>query len=267
MKLTSRKILALLATKHSGDVFVPECKDGPTASYQMRGYGTHRRMDAWVMNKSWANATVTAYEIKVNRNDFLRDEKWTDYLPLCNCFYFVCPHGTIKPEELRKGVGLIYVSKTGTRLFMKRKAVHRKVRIPEEVWRYIMMCRVEIVDERRDVSSAGFWRKWLEEKIEKQKLGYEVSTRIRRLYEKAVEKRKHAEDLVAGYALFQERLRAVGIDPDEPIHSWAIDREIDELLGRVTPQLRHRVRSLLHDLEKLDKEIRTIDDAREENTG
>lgn len=38
-------IVALLRTKHAEDVFVDECKDGPTH------YGHHLRMDAWAMKK------------------------------------------------------------------------------------------------------------------------------------------------------------------------------------------------------------------------
>src|SRR5690242_5105664 len=108
-------IRKLLAAKHAEDVLVPECKDGPTQG------GSHRRMDAWVMSKSWANPCVTGYEIKVSRSDFLGDEKWRTYLPLCNEFYFVAPSGIIEPDELPPEAGLLCVSSTGTVLFRKKK--------------------------------------------------------------------------------------------------------------------------------------------------
>ena len=68
-------LLALLAKKHSADVFVPECKTGGTWA------GTHLRLDAWAMRRSWTHPTVWGYEIKVSRSDFLSDDKWVGYLP------------------------------------------------------------------------------------------------------------------------------------------------------------------------------------------
>ena len=59
--------------------------------------------------------------------------------------------------------------------------------------------------------------------------------------------------------MFRERLREMGIDPDVPLHNWSFNREIDRVLGRVTPGLRRRVSGLLRDLGELDKEIRAID--------
>lgn len=79
----AKNILRLLEAKHSKDLLIPECKDGPTQSVS-----EHLRMDAWVMNRSWAHPCYTAYEIKVTRSDFLNDRKWRGYLPYCNEFFF-----------------------------------------------------------------------------------------------------------------------------------------------------------------------------------
>jgi hypothetical protein len=46
-----------------------EVKNGPTQ------WGKHYRMDAVAIKKSWANPCITCYEVKVDRQDFLRDEK------------------------------------------------------------------------------------------------------------------------------------------------------------------------------------------------
>ena len=83
--LTAKDILRLIESRHSGDLVVAECKDGPTH------YARHRRLDAWVMRKSWSKPALYGYEIKVSRQDFLKDDKWPDYLPMCNELYFVCP--------------------------------------------------------------------------------------------------------------------------------------------------------------------------------
>lgn len=249
--MTAAEILKLLAAKHAGDVFVPECKDGPTH------YGSHRRMDAWVMNRSWANACATGYEIKVNRSDFLGDEKWGEYLPLCNRFYFVCPRGLIAVEEVPVGAGLMYVAKTGTRLFTKRKAPHRDVEIPEELWRYVLMCRTKVRDE--DDGSLGlgldYWKEWLERKREKQWIGTEVGRRLWELYEEAVTRQNHAEQLVKGYEVVRTRLKELGIDPDESMYEYEMRRKLDKALGIASPSVRRQVDVLVRCVDKLRDEL------------
>ena len=55
--------------------------------------------------KTW---TVRGYEVKMSRADFLRDEKWTSYLPNFHFFWFAIPEpGIILPEELPDGIGLL----------------------------------------------------------------------------------------------------------------------------------------------------------------
>lgn len=73
MTLTSAAVVELLRAKHSGDVFVEECKNGPTHS---AGRGGMVRMDAWAMPRSWAHPAVSGYEVKISRSDFLGDDKW-----------------------------------------------------------------------------------------------------------------------------------------------------------------------------------------------
>lgn len=177
----SSTILKLLATKHAEDVFVPECKDGPS-------HGSMVKLDAWAMVKSWAKPCATGYEIKVSRSDFLRDKKWPAYLPMCNELYFVCPPNVIKPEECPEPCGLMYVASTGNRLFTKKRAPWREVTIPEEVFRYILMCRVRIIASDFNGSSeqssrearTKYWRQWLEDRKASKKLGYSVSEHIAR---------------------------------------------------------------------------------------
>jgi len=64
--LSSDDLLRLIADRHAEDVFVPQCKDGPT-----QGYGPKLRvLDAWAMRKSWSQWSTVGYEIKVSRDDF-----------------------------------------------------------------------------------------------------------------------------------------------------------------------------------------------------
>jgi hypothetical protein len=183
----AKQILDLLAAKHTGDVFVPECKNGPTQFT----HGT-QKMDAWVMKPSWAHPCCICYEIKVNRSDFLRDDKWRGYLDYCNCFYFAAAPGVIDPAELPTEAGLVLASRNLARLYTKKKAPHREVEIPDAVFRYILMSRCEIVREYRPESGGlEYWREWLKEKAEKQDIGHRAGRRLRELYAERVEHVSH----------------------------------------------------------------------------
>lgn len=137
--VTNDQLIELLRIKHSKDVFVTECKNGPTYFSRMR------RMDVWTMRRSWSDPRITAYEIKTSRADFLRDKKWRDYLEYCTQFYFVCPWGMIDPCEIESPAGLIYASKKVSRLYIKKRAPVRHIRDPIGVWMYILMARAIIV--------------------------------------------------------------------------------------------------------------------------
>lgn len=173
--ITAKAILELLRAKHAEDVFVPECKTGPSQGHD------HSRFDAWVMKKSWANAATIGYEIKVSRSDFLRDQKWPNYLPFCNSLYFVAPRAIILPSEMPEGVGLITVSEGGTRLTTSRKAAYRSIADPAQLLRYILMCRTRITTESESYrgvtreESAAQWAAWLAEKGSARDVGHRVS--------------------------------------------------------------------------------------------
>jgi hypothetical protein len=95
--MTAAGLLAMLETRHSNDVFVPECKDGPT---QTR---SHLRLDAWVLLKTWSPITTIGYEIKVDRGDWRRDDKLHQYMPLCHLLYVVALKGVVPADELPAG--------------------------------------------------------------------------------------------------------------------------------------------------------------------
>lgn len=218
----AQEIVDLLALRHSKDVFIPECKDGPTH------YTSHVRMDAWAMNKSWAHPVVSAYEVKVSRADFLKDNKWPAYLPLCNQFYFVAPAGLIDLSELPAEAGLLTASGkgNGARLLTKKKAPHRDVKIPEEVYRYILMCRVNTEPENglERTTNADYWRKWIKEKREDQKLGRRVSQRVA---ERATEIENENYRLHKEIEKFSELKQWLDVQGFR-IHDWALQQHIED---------------------------------------
>lgn len=114
--INSRTIVEALRVKHKDDIGFTEMQ-----------FDSGRRVDYWAMPRSWSPIRTYGYEIKVNRRDFLGDEKWPDYLKAVHYLYFACPWGLIKPDELPPGVGLLYLGKNGTRLTTKKKPVRNEV--------------------------------------------------------------------------------------------------------------------------------------------
>jgi len=244
--MNARDILNLLARKHSSDIFIDECKDGPTQ------YGSHYRLDGWAMKRSWANPQVVGYEIKVSRSDFLQDDKWPNYLGLCNQLYFVCPTGLIEKPEIPDGVGLMWVAKTGTRLYTKLKAPYREVDIPESLWRYILMCRCVITRENAIESPRNYWEQWLIDKKLDWSFGHHVSKSIRERVKKEVEdvrdENKRLTDRMSGYDSVIRFLESIDIDPSDRwgVSEYTVRKKLEEARA-VLPD------GIVHDLNKLSE--------------
>jgi len=237
--MKSNTILNLLLCKHSDQLCVPECKTGSQwTSRQIR------QMDLWVMNKSWTKNWTMAYEIKVSRQDFLRDEKWREYLPFCNYFYFAAPPGIIQPEELSAEAGLLIGSKNLKKLYMKKKAPYREVEIPERLWRYILMWRVNVIKDRNNyvpvVDNAIYWREWLAMKKEDRDLGHCVSKNLQQLIRSRInDVEKENQQLIHINKMLgniKEILIKSGIDEkriNNVVHRWHIEQDFKKLLAEV----------------------------------
>lgn len=220
----AKHILDLLAEKHSKDVFIAECKDGPTQSVS-----EHLRMDAWVMNRSWAHPCYTAYEIKVSRSDFLSDKKWRHYLPYCNEFFFVAPKGLIGTNELPPEAGLLELlgGANGKRLVRRKATQWRDVEVPESLFRYVLMCRVivgrsEFHVERPKSEELAFWQRFCEEKTEKRELGYQVGKAIRDKVENVKRENERLEKRITEYEDIRQWLAQIGIDPNGYASRWTV---------------------------------------------
>lgn len=209
-KLTAGDLLDALRARHAKDVFVSECKTGPTQ-------GGLRKLDAWAMPKSWAPWTVIGYEVKVSRADFVADAKWPAYLPVCHELYFVAPPRLIALEELPREVGLLCAH--GSRLVTKRKAVRRE---PDHkalslLMSYVLMSRARIVSDWRCASGnvlegADYWRAWLADKRERQSIGHAASRRVAELCEESDRARRRAERERDELQAVRDELRAAGFD-------------------------------------------------------
>ncbi len=257
--VSSHQIVELLKEKHSKDVFIPECKDGPS------GVG-NVRMDAWAMKKSWAHPLATGYEIKTHRGDFLHDNKWHGYLPLCNEFYFVCPGPeVITVEETGPNAGLIYVASTGNRLITKKKAPHRQVVVPEDFYRYILMCRVKI--ERHsfyeEQPNIKYWEEWLATKDHQLIIGHRVSKHLAKLYEEKVEQQQRRSDELQNkidrLEKVQELVTAYGIN----ISKWDLEQEVRRKLLNIPEDLHWAIKQMETTLQKFKSELSKIQGAKD----
>lgn len=77
---------------------------------------------------------VTEFEVKISRSDFLSDKKKKKFQfykksieklsP--NYFYYCCPHGLIKENEIDDFAGLIYIDDNGKLLVIKKAKILHK---------------------------------------------------------------------------------------------------------------------------------------------
>lgn len=257
MKESAVQLQEMLASRHCGDVFVSECKDGPT---QTRA---HRRLDAWVLLKTWSPITTIGYEIKVSVSDWRRDAKMHDYMPLCHLLYVVAPKGIVPPEELPSGVGLIEPVGEAGRLQVRRKAARREIALPGELMVYVLMCRTKITRDAHEHPQDRNWRieelkRWVAGKEERRELSYAVSARIRAAFDSQqqqleIERRRH-DDLAA----IRDRIVELGFDPAGHVNQWSVRERLNRFNLAVDAttlhQMRHAAKMLTKaadDLERL----------------
>lgn len=220
-----------LATHHSRDVFVDECKNGP--SWTTTGLA---QMDAWVLCRTWTPLTTVGYEIKVGRQDFERDQKWTRYLDLCHAFYFVSPAGLIKAADLPKGIGLKWYSKAGN--------IHTKLRADR--WQpdpdklnllllYVIMCRSKIVKDpgAEQPDHLRAIREIVENAGQRKELASIVSGHVRKVYEGAQQESREAKNMVEAARRFAAQLAILGITWDPEKNDWAHCHQIEQQIAEL----------------------------------
>lgn len=253
-QLTAQDIAKLLAQRHSEDIFVSECKDGPSM------FGSHSRLDAWVMKKSWTKPLVIGYEIKVSRSDFMRDDKWRSYLDVCNEFYFVAPPKIILPNELPPEAGLLVATTNGARLLKKNKAQYREVTIPEEVYRYILFSRSKIVPPgmANARSKKEEWKQWLEDKEDNYRFGRLVSEEINKYCRTLRHERDEALNKIEKYEAFKQAMKEMGIDPDD-VSTWEIRQQARQVLGGLPSGFKYRLHELAKDIQKLHQMVESME--------
>ena len=266
-QITANDIKRLLAVKHSKDIFVTECKNG-------QSWGGNRLMilDAWAMRRSWSPLTTIGYEIKVDRSDYERDNKWTRYTPYVHEFYFVCPAGLIKKSEMPRGVGLIWTTLNGEKLITKLKAVRYE---PEprkhlDLLYYVLMARTVIVADMH-AANAGFiaepdrlgkMREWVETAEKRRELAYFVNAHIHLRFEDMRDRVRQCEQTEQTAKRFADRLQKLGIVWDMTNARWmheadvmrqiaALDKGIPNDLLQTIDRCADRMKATTHEITKI----------------
>lgn len=232
--IDAKKILSLLSARHARDVAVAECSLEP--------YGG-LRADLWVTRPSWSKPLTTIYEIKVSRQDFLRDDKWVNYLPYCNVFYFATPPGLIDKRELPEGVGLVEAAKTGNMLRTVSKAVWRAddheamARVTKSVLmnRFWLRGGLQMADHRPKTRAERIaeWRQTVV--ADGPLVGKLVRGRIMDELNQAIRERDTALSRVMDVEVFRQEIERRGLNINR---AWNVDLELDRVTrSRLKPAL------------------------------
>jgi len=135
-KLSAKDISDSLQARFEGEhLTFTEAKSGPSVSGM-------RRMDFLAIKKTWSPVTIIAVEVKRSRSDFVRDQKWPEYLKVCNQFYWACPKGLIKKDEIDPRCGLIYINESTHKARTARKALYRDAPPDPNLLLYLLFWRM-----------------------------------------------------------------------------------------------------------------------------
>lgn len=250
-------LIAALERRHINDVFVAECKNGPSQT------ASHRRLDGWALLKTWSPITAIGYEAKVSRSDWLRDEKVASYLPLCHLLYIVAPKGVVKLEELPEHVGLLEPVGDGTRLVAKRKAARREVELPTNLLVYILMCRTKITRETTWTTESRMtaMRTWLADKSERQDLGHQVSEKIRKVFKDQQRRQDTLDEHCRQLEGVKRRIEELGFDTARPVREWEVLQKVNRIGATVNPTLLRHLLEVERGTTALRQELEGIRDA------
>ncbi len=255
-KIGAKDIIDLLKIKHSEDIFIPECKSGPTWG------GSHLRLDGWAMKKSYSSPLTTGYEVKVSRSDFINDTKLHEYLSLCNALYIVCPAGLIDKTEVPEDCGLMSVSKTGTRIYTKKKAPYREVETPINLYKYILMSRATIVESyHRTFDKKRYMEDYADRKEKAKHAGEYLGRRLRERIEAEIDDVKRENEKLIDQNQTLEEIKVLLGRMGIGLNDWGLkrkfERQIKELEAIIPDDLERGIRCLA---ERLTDTVREIDE-------
>jgi len=246
--LTESHILAALAAKHANDVWFDHVKLGPTW-----GATRLRIMDGLAIKKSWASPCFTGYEVKTSRSDFLKDEKWPDYLPACHRFYWACPRNLIKPSEVDDQCGLVYVKANG-KVYTRKKAIYRTIDEPAGLFYYLILSRLDAEQtaigppEPPRVRRMRRIREFLDRKADCRSLGYALGSR---LVERLAEMEKELELTKTTLGRWEEEAERLNIHNAYHLHQAVNGKPADPVVAQL-PALKRQLQQALDRIEMVE---------------
>ena len=250
--MTSEDIKRALSEKHVKEFFLTEVKNGSTF------LSNHLCMiDALAIYKSWSQQRIVAYEIKVSRSDYLRDNKINGYLKYCHELYIICPHGMIQPAEVPIEIGLMWCNPKTNKITTKRKSLFRHIEPDADLLYYIIMYRLQSDRYPFHSSKAAYFREWLAGRESNKQLGREVTTKmameIRRLNDQLDESR----GLINQHKLIQEIIEVM---KKHGIYTWSHDHIPDDLNKALSKCLLMDMDTTIRQLENVLATFKRIND-------
>ena len=255
-KVSADQIAKSLSKKHYEDFFITQVKSGSTWMSPELSI-----IDAMAIKKSWTKPDIVAYEIKVNRQDFLNDDKYAAYLDYCHRFYFACPSHLIEKEELKNDrVGLIWYKPETGGLYTRKKSIYNPMPLFEDkismLLYYILMSRVESDRHPFFSSDREFIEAFMQDKIERDLLGYRFNSKVMK---EIKELDNENNRLKRGYEKNKEQLEELG-RIKEILNEHGISRYGDiegplkeHLKAKVSPKAERLVQGLVREINSLSK--------------
>jgi hypothetical protein len=202
-----------------------------------------QRADFIAVAASWSKPDVHICEVKVSRADFIKDNKWPDYLESCTHFWFVTAPGVIKDRsEIPDAAGWVETSKNGKVLYIRKKAPRRDLRdeAAARVFRQLLHRQfykkvngplgAETPEERR-----AYWETWLAGEAADKELGYRVSKGVRARIDAAAAQVIAMKQRLEILDPIRRWLEMRNIDPDGVTRYETMN--VDRFIAKVAPEL------------------------------
>ncbi len=212
-------LVELLEHRHAEDISVAE---------SLTGWSGSPRIDFWVLKPTWTRLHTIGYEVKISRNDFLKDTKWRDYLPSCNQFFFVAPPKLIDPKELPSEAGLIEAFVNGQGLRIVKQSPDRKSDLGSvlNVLRHILMWRAGNQYEDRNKKA----QQWKASISNRKDIGYKVAEVVNERVKKRVGEVEEENSKLAKENDSLQEIKRWATENKLDLRSWHITATLDKAL-------------------------------------
>lgn len=248
MSMSSGAILNLLAKRAESrqELLFEEIKLHYNESKQ--------RLDAWSIKPSWTKEWATGYEIKVDRQDFIRDDKWQEYLQCCNQFYFVCPKNLIHKEEVPEQAGLIHA--TEKRLSIVKVAPYMPKTFDPFLLGIIINRMKTNADKQRKERIQEI-KEQLEKKVEAKKIGRKLGLVISYEMQELGRRINEQEAINQQLQKVKEFCESMGIDVDSSVSYHSYVKQVQAKFFENLQEVMKQKDEMINELRVLDRQIDT----------